>query len=161
MACLLSWVLYVPIMGHCQIFFRSSLIARRSSLSPIVSRPSPVFPFFPRPTSLVSPAGGGAGGGHSLLVARPPSGTVGNRSLQQPRCSCPPLEGAGGGCSSARRNGWKPFPTTAITCLRCRDCSVVGTVPRTVRKEKRRARGPRPTASSLVSPAGGGRGWSP
>ena len=138
-------------MGHCQIFFRSSLIARRSSLSPIASRPSPVFPFFPRPTSLVSPSGGGR---ERSLVAR--------CSLLFPSR-----------CSSTLRNGWEPFPTTAITCFRCRDCSPnspkrkaarSGTAPKgrytdhDVDTEKRRVRGPRPTASLLVSLAGGGAG---
>ena len=79
----------------------------------------------PRPaTSLpMSPAGGGAGGGHPELVEGLPCGTVGNRSLQPPLHAC-----------------------DVGTVPRCRDCSVVGTVPRTVRKEKRRARGPRARA---------------
>ena len=38
------------------------------------------------------------------------------------------------------------------------EVDIVGTVPRTVRKEKRRVRGPRPTATLLLSPAGGGAG---
>jgi len=55
---------------------------------------------------LLSPAGGGAGGGHFS----PP--------LEKETCpprekeTCPPLEGVGGGSPSALRNGWEPFPTT-------------------------------------------------
>ena len=71
------------------------------------------------------------------VVAHLLCGALGDRALQ-PHCSCPPLEKSG---TVGNRSLQQPLQTCGESGY-CRDCCVVGTVPRTVRKAARSGTAP-------------------